>query len=104
MPLARHTGIVAPSPAYMAQHAMCAPPAPPANTNVTRRADVRSRYNTQVMSKDWIDDLTPENYPPLIIRKDGLDIRSEVTAVRRRPIKHGPSDYVTVSIKPILFS
>lgn len=51
------------------------------------------------MSKDWIDDLTPEKYPPLIIQKDGLDIRSEVTAVRRRPMKHGPSDYVTVWIK-----
>ncbi len=51
------------------------------------------------MSKDWIDNLTAENYPPLVIRKGGLDIRSEVAAVRRRPMLHGPSDYVTVWIK-----
>ena len=51
------------------------------------------------MPKDWIDDFTPEDYPQLIIRKEGLDIRSGVTVVRRRPMEHGPSDYVTVWIK-----
>jgi len=50
------------------------------------------------MSKDWIDESQLGSYPPRIIQKDGLDIRSEIVAVRRRAIEHGPADYVTLWI------
>jgi hypothetical protein len=68
-------------------------------TKFVRQDALTSRYNIQVMSNSWLDELRPENCPPQIIRKDGLEIRSEVTAVRRRAMEHGPADYVTIWIK-----
>lgn len=51
------------------------------------------------MSNKWVDELKPENYPPQMIQKDGLEIRSEVSVIRRRAIEHGPADYVTFWIR-----
>jgi hypothetical protein len=68
-------------------------------SEVDSRATLYSRYNVRVMSDDWMDQLKLENYPLQIIQKDGLEIRSEVTAIRRRAIERGPADYVTIWIK-----
>ena len=51
------------------------------------------------MPNNWVDELKPENYPPLMIQKDGLEICSEVSVMRRRAIEHGPADYVTLWIR-----
>jgi hypothetical protein len=51
------------------------------------------------MSNNWTDELKPENYPPQMIQKERLGIRSEVAAIRRRAIEHGPADYVTLWIR-----